>query len=453
MALTLSARCKTNMLAQINAAAGTNAVLTIYSGTRPATGGTATTALAQFTCGSSAFGTVSGRVLTANTIGPTTATATGTATWARLKSSGGTFVADMSVGTSGAELILSTTSVSSGATLNISSCVISANNNRFNKVFYGLNGHFDYPESTATIIAALKFMGCTVYRMTYEGSQASMNAIVAMAQAFIADGTGLMLYVCDDLSAYSTGTTVYSTPTIAYNTGKAEGQLVANALAPYAQAVMAIELGNEMARKGNMVSLSYIMGTNPADFTQSDWFSLANVCAGATDGVRSVLPNMPVCNNALTFAEYAVSDMLWNGTNPNGSSGNPPIKWDITALHSYQSWGDPVNISYDGDGTSRFDLYSYLANAYQRPLVLSEWGADATGPDTDAQQNAWNQTMLTEMYARRESLGGPVQIRSCIMYELYNTDYNWGVIAQNTSTTLTGIGGTLKNFIAANPDT
>jgi hypothetical protein len=320
------------------------------------------------------------------------------------------------------------------------------------KVFYGVNGHFDYPESTATIIAALKYMGFTVYRMAYEGDSTSLNACAAMAAAFKADGTGLQLYVCIDCSDKDTNGNFYTSNSAAYNAGHADGIVVANALAPYVSNVMAIEVGNEMARKDNIVLNPSIMGTDPTDFNQSEWFTLANVCAGETDGVRSILPTMPITNNALTFAEYAVADMLWNGTNPNGSSGNTPIHWDLTSLHSYASWGDPVNISYDGDGTVRFDLYAHLSTSFGKPLVISEWGADATGSMTDAQQIAWNNTMLAEMYARRESLGGAVKIRSHIMYELYNTDYNWGVMVNGSSTQTTAIGAPVKTFIAAHPD-
>jgi hypothetical protein len=128
MTMALSSTVRGNMMTQINTAAGTSAVLTIYNGTRPATGGAATTALATLTCNASQFGTVSGAVLTASAITNATASATGTATWARLTSSGATFVADMDVGTSGSDLNLNTTSIVSGATVSVTSCVITAGN-------------------------------------------------------------------------------------------------------------------------------------------------------------------------------------------------------------------------------------------------------------------------------------------------------------------------------------
>jgi len=62
---------------------------------------------------------------TANAITSGTAAATGTALWARFfKSNGTTAVADADVGTSGAAINIATTSIVSGATVSISSCVI-----------------------------------------------------------------------------------------------------------------------------------------------------------------------------------------------------------------------------------------------------------------------------------------------------------------------------------------
>jgi len=79
--------------------AGANAILRIFDGTQPATGGAATNILSEHTCAAT-FGTVAAGVLTANAIGSdTSANNTGTATWARLlKSDGTTFVADFSAG-------------------------------------------------------------------------------------------------------------------------------------------------------------------------------------------------------------------------------------------------------------------------------------------------------------------------------------------------------------------
>ena len=84
------------MLDEITSYAGTSAVLTIYSGTQPAGGGTATTALAILTCNVTAFaGAASAGTLTLNDItGEDSNLATGTATWFRIETSGSTWVMD-----------------------------------------------------------------------------------------------------------------------------------------------------------------------------------------------------------------------------------------------------------------------------------------------------------------------------------------------------------------------
>lgn len=101
----------------------------IYDGARPATGGAATTLLAELTFGDPAFGAATGGVLTANAItDDAAANATGTASWFRCTDSAGTFVIDGDVAVSGSDLNLSSTAISAGATISISSFTITAGN-------------------------------------------------------------------------------------------------------------------------------------------------------------------------------------------------------------------------------------------------------------------------------------------------------------------------------------
>lgn len=129
MAVGYSTALRNARLDQITTAVGTSGVLRIYDGTRPATGGAATTLLAELTCSATFAPAAAAGVLTANAITQdSSANATGTATWARLTTSAGVFVADMAAGTSGTELILNTTSIVSGAAVTCTSCVITAGN-------------------------------------------------------------------------------------------------------------------------------------------------------------------------------------------------------------------------------------------------------------------------------------------------------------------------------------
>jgi hypothetical protein len=106
------------------------ALLRIYDGSRPATGGTATTLLAELTLSDPSASAASSGTLTYSAItADSSANATGTATWFRIvQSDGSTHVMDGSVGTSGSDLNLNTTSIVSGAQVSISSFVLTEGN-------------------------------------------------------------------------------------------------------------------------------------------------------------------------------------------------------------------------------------------------------------------------------------------------------------------------------------
>ena len=103
-----------------------NGYLRIYDGTQPANANTAITTqvlLAELRFNATASPAASGGVLTMNSITQdSSANATGTATWFRaLKSDGSTVVFDGSVSTSGADLNLGSTSITSGASVAVTS--------------------------------------------------------------------------------------------------------------------------------------------------------------------------------------------------------------------------------------------------------------------------------------------------------------------------------------------
>lgn len=130
MALAYSSTLRNARMDAITTAAGASALLRIYDGTRPATGGTATTLLAELTCNATFAPGASGGVLTLNAITQdSSANATGTATWFRIvKSDGTTFVLDGNVGTSGSDLNMTTTSIVSTQPVSVSSFVITEAN-------------------------------------------------------------------------------------------------------------------------------------------------------------------------------------------------------------------------------------------------------------------------------------------------------------------------------------
>lgn len=108
-------------------AGSTAGILTIYNGTRPATGGAATTALAVLplgaTSGTKPSGTVTNGVLSILTNGITgvTASNSGTPAWGRITDSAGNFVLDFNVGASGCDLNLNSATITSGYVFSVTS--------------------------------------------------------------------------------------------------------------------------------------------------------------------------------------------------------------------------------------------------------------------------------------------------------------------------------------------
>jgi hypothetical protein len=117
--------------AQIDA--GTAAVINIYSGTVPANADAAlgaNTLLAQLVCSASAFSGVTdtgtaARATFAAIAPDASADATGTATFFRiLTQNGGIVVAQGTVGTTDADLVLNTVSITAGSQVSITSALI-----------------------------------------------------------------------------------------------------------------------------------------------------------------------------------------------------------------------------------------------------------------------------------------------------------------------------------------
>jgi hypothetical protein len=132
MALAFAVATRNNMLdaitTDIDAGAGAG-LLRIYDGSRPATGGTATTLLAELTLTDPAAAAASSGVLTFSSItSDSSANATGTATWFRIVDSSSNMVIDGDVGTSGSDLNLDNTSINTGQTVAVSSATITAGN-------------------------------------------------------------------------------------------------------------------------------------------------------------------------------------------------------------------------------------------------------------------------------------------------------------------------------------
>lgn len=125
MAAGYSTTLRNAQLDAITTAVGNAGKLALYDGVRPATGGSATTKLAEFTLGTPFAAGAAAGVLSPTLPSDTTGIAAGTATWGRITTSAGTFVIDLGVGT---DITLNTTTVSVGVTCSVTSFSITRGN-------------------------------------------------------------------------------------------------------------------------------------------------------------------------------------------------------------------------------------------------------------------------------------------------------------------------------------
>jgi len=125
MAAGYSTTLRNAQLDAITTAVGNAGKLALYDGVRPATGGAATTKLAEFTLGTPFAAGAAAGVLSPTLPSDTTGIAAGTATWGRITTSAGTFVIDLGVGT---DITLNTTTVSVGVACSVTSFSITRGN-------------------------------------------------------------------------------------------------------------------------------------------------------------------------------------------------------------------------------------------------------------------------------------------------------------------------------------
>ena len=124
MALAYVTTLRNTRLDAITTAIGASGLLRVYSGTQPATGGTETTLLCELALSATSAPAAAGGVLTFSAISDdASADASGTPTWARLCTSAGAAVVDMTAGVGSGDLNFNAAIVIAG-TVSVTSLVI-----------------------------------------------------------------------------------------------------------------------------------------------------------------------------------------------------------------------------------------------------------------------------------------------------------------------------------------
>jgi hypothetical protein len=309
-------------------------------------------------------------------------------------------------------------------------------------MFYGANGHWDYKQTPDEQIAALRMMGMEpgYYRMATDGGH-TLGAVVNVAKAL--RSTSIQMICCCDIKMVDGNGQLYANESEAYYAGYKTGIKVATALVPHG--VNIFETGNELdAANGIRIPVQDVQGGVPEDFENANFPSLRGVINGCYDAVRAVGGStVRIASNGFTACSFACSDMLADGTQPDGSSGHRPVLWDITNWHNYRCYGSMLDMSMDYMKPT-CNLLDHLKAKYKRPIFVGEWNANES--DDDATRASWATQFLGELYGAGRDMFG---VEAAIVYHLICGD-PWGVVNYDQTIQST-FGETVRDFIAAHP--
>lgn len=285
--------------------------------------------------------------------------------------------------------------------------------------FYGMNGHYDYAFTPAQILGMLQQLRCTIYRVGCVNNATQLYAMGNLAQTLIPAGVSVFALINE--SMYDSNGNLYTSESIAYNQGYSTGAAVATALMPYG--VTMYECGNELTRDASIILNSAAAGNQATDFNNTNWPIMRGLMRGLMAGVKSVQAGA-LCGINFCVADIAAADCLWDGTQPDGSSGYPTVRWDLTTWHNYQVYGDIFDIGTDG-ASPGFNLPIYCKARYGVPFMITEWNANPE--DSETFRGSYITEQLGEFYAARTT----DNIRSVMYYELDSGNDTWGIVTDS----------------------
>jgi hypothetical protein len=138
------------------------------------------------------------------------------------------------------------------------------------------------------------------------------------------------------------------------------------------------------------------------------------------DRGREVQPDAK-CGINFCVADIGASDALWDGFQPDGTSGHPKVRWDITTWHNYEVYGDLFDIGSDGAGP-HFDLPQYCKARYGVPFMITEWNANPE--QSDNYRASFVHSRLQSFYNARKTHN----IQSAMYYVLDSGNHTFGIM-------------------------
>lgn len=305
-------------------------------------------------------------------------------------------------------------------------------------IFYGVNGHNNeggaYDISSAkTQLAQLQDLGLTVYRNeVYSASTA--KHLGDIAPTF--ESGGVMVY-----PVMLMGLDAATDEASGYKAGYALGAATATAHKyPY------YEVTNELEADCLVGNVDGVDGT---DYDNAKFMKARGIILGMIDGVHSVDPNGKIVMGGGAWMHVAFDQMLFNGYQPDGTSGHTIPKWDVTAWHWYSDQGNILNAC---GGTGCYNILLTLQQTLgNKPIWLNEVGIR---PNTYTAAQFDGYAKSASVVAALKDAATKYNVTSVQFYELYDDPAGgegpYGLI-QNDGKTQKPIYSVVKNFVAANP--
>ncbi|MCG1042714.1 glycoside hydrolase family protein [Mycetohabitans sp. B8] len=282
-------------------------------------------------------------------------------------------------------------------------------------IFYGIGGHVGqggvYDKmSDEQQLGHIKELGMTMYGHDVF-DYASTQKVFRIAKLAKKQCIGVFAALTADLNSYAN-------EDAAYRDGLKLGAMVATTLKGVVQYY---QVGNEYEN----VSIRRGHGNNPDDYDNASFQKARGSILGMIDGIKSANPSATIMMCPLGWLHFGFLDMLYTGTQPDGSRGHRIPKWDITAWHWYSDMGDIT-------AARGVNVLRHLHDTYRKPIWITELGVR---PGASEQASA-------AYLVGPNALGGLVQyakkynIQNVTLYELlddeaYGGDGNYGLLADD----------------------
>src|SRR5471030_773245 len=320
--------------------------------------------------------------------------------------------------------------------------------NRTAGIFYGIGGHLqqgigaygtggDPTKLYTRQVSQLRDLGVTIYAQDVfsKGGAEDLAKFARFAKPY-----------CIDVLAVLTPDVQKN---VDENAAREEGQRLGEDVArSLAGLVQYYEVGNEFE---NDAILQGATGDKPSDYDNAKFIKARGSIRGMIEGIKRVDPAAKIVLCAFSWLHYGFSDMLFAGTQPDGSGGHPTVQWDITAWHWYSDMHDITSASTDNTTEKGIDVLQHLRDVYHKPIWITEFGAR---PDL-------NEEAAAAYLVGHNALAGFVKnadkynIQGVVIYELYD-DYAYGGDGDYGLFSSDGVTKKLrydavKNFIKMNP--